>query len=845
MIRNSIKYVLLNAILLLFLLCPIIGQTPFGCTKTVWMLEEGTERLISFSINPSNNAIQITNFILDVEGRIDAIAFNRNDGLLYGLNENSYELYTIDADKQFTLVAQLDLTPGLTYQALTFDETGDRLLAVGSSSGVDRVLEIIDVTNNFQKQSITFTGNIHVTDYALNPQTGFYYGYNIPDDLVIELDLDNLSFRALDAPEPGNGYQGVFTNAFGDIFAFGSTAFSVASALYRINDGEIVETRLATGPESYMRDFASCPFRVDVSLAVDPKFSFPCNEVEYIFHIANGSLRDQNDISLLAELDLGFDFQSVNNFNVSGDFDLNGRFLEIDNLDLQPGIDSFKATVEIADIMAGNYDAVATISGLPSFLGGDVESDNPNTIRQDDKTRIEIKRIDADSIFVSYFFCRDDDPILNGQEFGANLRWENGTTGPTLLVDNSGTYVLEARSGCQSTIVVFEVTIANCPFNIDFDHVMIPDTVYPCSESIFEFIVDNDTGNEYVGIDFLDTLPSGFEVIDLLKNPFDGDFEIDDPRRLSLKDMTIPDGRDTIRFLVSIGDIDPDAYGNQAIIKNFPLNLGSFRESDNPWTIGQDETYMTVLGVESDTTFRDTIVCRGESIVLDGSPFGFDFLWDNGSIEDSREITDPGVYELQVFSGCEVSYVFFNVALGDDIDVAFNPSSFEILLGDSIQAFPEIFSENGIVNIEWFDPQDSTISCVECLSPFMLPYFDNEYLIRVNNDVCEDSAVLEITVDKTRRIFAPNVFNPKLIDANGQFALQSPDFARVLELVVVDRSGRIIYKDGGFAINDPTHYWDGWALNRRAPSGVYMWQCRLQFLDGVEEVFSGSITLLR
>jgi len=843
-VNRTYRVTIIGCLLMLLISGVVLAQVPFGCSSDVWMLESETDRLVTFRINPSNNAIQIIPFVDDAGSRIDAIAFNHGDGLLYGLNASTFELYTIDADGVFRPVTQLDLNTDYRYEVLTFDRDPNRLITVGSSGGLDRSIVLIDMSD-YSIQEIGITGNIHVSDYSVDPYTGQLYGYNIADESILAFDLANLSFTNITIAQPGNAFQGVYLNSFGEAFAFGSTAGGIASALYHIEKGD-VETRLSTGPESSMRDFANCPFRVDLTLEVDPKFTFPCNDIEYRCRISNASLSAIEGLSLRTQLPPGFRIKDIDEWSTDGDFDAGASSLEVRNLDLDGGIDSFRMKVEVQDIPEGFYFTSASVSGLDAFLGSEIVSDNPSTIRQLDETRVEIKRIDEDSIFINYFFCRDDEAVLEGQNFGAILKWEDGTTGPTLTVDDSGTYYLEARSGCQKTIVVFEVTIANCPFNIEVDHVMYPDSLFPCSEAEFQFIVNNDTGNEYEGIDFTDTLAGGFEFLEVLKNPFGGRLvEDEDSQVVLIEDMVIPDGIDTIRLLVYVGDINPSRYPNRAVVSNFPSNLGYFRLSDFPPTPELDSTYLTVMGVDSDTVFREEILCRGETITLDGRPYGFEFLWDNGSEEAVRSVDRIGEYELKVFSGCEVSYVIFDVISGDQAEVAFDPVAQEIMLGDSVQLFPEIYSENDSVLLEWIDPQDSTLSCMACRNPYARPYFDNIYTAHVSNGVCRDSAFMEISVDNTRRIYAPNIINIDAIDINQYFFLQSPDYGVIEELVVSDRWGRIVYRIEDVHIQNPDYRWDGWNKEGYVPSGVYMWQAKIRFLDHLSEVFSGSITVLR
>jgi len=551
------------------------------------------------------------------------------------------------------------------------------------------------------------------------------------------------------------------------------------------------------------------------------------------------------DLSFTGIFSPGFRIDNIAQNGLDGDFEkLDSRFM-IRDLNLPEGVISFSVDIEIGDIFGGYYDAFGTMTGLPVFLGVEVDSDNPNTIHQGDKTTIEVRRLDTDSIFVSNFFCSDEEAFLDASIYGNNIQWQNGSSNSLLSVEENGIYILEAQSGCSSLTVVFDVTIARCPYNIELNHIVIPDTLFPCSESLMYFIIENDTGNEYEGIEFIDSFPAGFSLNSILKNPFGGEVEYNmDQGFLHIQNMTVPDGIDTIILSIFIGDLDPGAYGNRAIINNFPSDLGAFRLSDFPLTPQHDSTFTTILGVESDSNFIDKILCRGEYLALDGREYGTEFLWDNGSTDFSIEVNTPGQYELQIFSGCEVSYVFFDVNYGPDINIEISPVNYELHLGDSLQFLPQVYSENGFSELEWYDPQDSTISCHICLEPFVNPYFDNIYTLGATNGLCRDSIDLFVKVDKTRKIYAPNIFYPDDPGVNGLFFLQSPDFAYVEQIRIIDRWGRTAFEDSSFTIEGENGSWDGWTGNTWAEAGVYMWQASIRFLDNEVEVFSGTITLL-
>lgn len=819
----------------------LIAQKPFDCTSQVWMLDALENRLVYLDINASNNAILITPFIDDLPVDLDAISFCSRDRLLYGIESSTKSIYSIDADGLIEFVATPDLSADLNFEAMGFSMDGLDLVCLGSRNGRSESIEIIRFSPpGYTVIKKAMPGGLDITDLAVNPLNGLFYGVNKLDRRIVSFNHISYQFFGLGIPFAGDDFQGTFCNAFGEIFAFGSTAQGVASALFKYNPNTLQTNTISTGPESLMKDFANCPYTIGLYCSVDPKFSFPCNEVEYTYRIANGTGRTLDDLKMESFLPAGFKFDELLSNPMNGDTEFKDEQFIIKDIELEPGVKEIVFSVELgSSLTAGDYFHQYTMSDLPASLASTVQSDNPITVKRNDATKIEIKVLDGDTIFHDFFFCITANKILDGSGYGTEYEWSDGSDQPTLQVDQTGVYMLEAKSGCAIVNVVFEVTIASCPYTIDLEHTIEPDSVYPCSTVEYNFIVNNDTGSDHINIEFKDTLPDGLKFLEILKNPFDGEIELEEPFSvLSISEMYIPQGIDTLICLVEVGDIMPGPYSGRAIISNFPDNLGSFRLSDNPETHEVDSTTLTVLGVESDSFFVEITLCKNETVILDGNPYGFEFEWFNGSTEAVIEVDELGLYELKIFTGCEVSFVFFEVVQGQDIRIEFPSTELIVHLGDSLFLSPTIVNLGDTLIFDWFDPLENSLSCPECLETWAKPLFNNEYILYVDNLVCDDQVILNVEVDNTRRIYSPNIISKSAIDENRFFYLQSPDFGEIQYLNIYDRYGNKIYSnpDSDFESNR----WNGIFKSDFVASGVYIWQAEILFLDGLTEVISGS-----
>ena len=549
-----------------------------------------------------------------------------------------------------------------------------------------------------------------------------------------------------------------------------------------------------------------------------------------------------------SELPPGFEVKEVINPSFGGQqsYDVASGLFRLSNVTIPTGVKELTIIAETGDIPAGDYLNQAVLSGLTSFLGTERLSDDPNTNKLNDPTKVIVNFVDGGDVTLSRFLCADESLILDGSEFGNNLKWWNGATTPTVEVEEGGTYRLEASTNCQTVIITYDVAVASCPFTIELWHEVIPNEIFPCNEVIFRFVFENDSGVEYKDLEFFNALPEGFTFIETLNDPFGGDLKYDeDLREISIMDMALPAGIDTLDFIVEVGDIEPRVYRSRAKVSNFPQRIGPFRLSSDPNTLMNDSTAIEVLGVDADTTFVEVILCDGNETFLDAQRYGTEFLWENGSTEPTFLVTQPGIFELEVFSGCQSSFVFFVVEQGDPIQIEIDRAKDQVNLGESIELSADIDNSVDSLYIIWKDPLDTTLSCTECLQTIATPLDDITYKAIAYNGVCVDSTEVKIIVDKTRRVFASNVFSPNFDGQNDYFFISSPDFGILKSLQIYDRWGNQLFATTESVLNFQNTGWDGTSYGEILSTGVYLWVAEIEFLDRKTEFFTGDILLIK
>jgi gliding motility-associated-like protein len=127
------------------------------------------------------------------------------------------------------------------------------------------------------------------------------------------------------------------------------------------------------------------------------------------------------------------------------------------------------------------------------------------------------------------------------------------------------------------------------------------------------------------------------------------------------------------------------------------------------------------------------------------------------------------------------------------------------------------------------------------------PFNDITYTLRVENELgCFDSATVQLTVAKNKRVYFPNVFNPDAENVENTFFYPSGDrFTRISNLAVFSRWGEKIFEAMDVGVNDMNAGWDGTHRGQPMLPGVYVWVATIAFLDGESVTYSGDVTLVR
>ncbi|MCB9349826.1 MAG: gliding motility-associated C-terminal domain-containing protein [Lewinellaceae bacterium] len=202
-----------------------------------------------------------------------------------------------------------------------------------------------------------------------------------------------------------------------------------------------------------------------------------------------------------------------------------------------------------------------------------------------------------------------------------------------------------------------------------------------------------------------------------------------------------------------------------------------------------------------------------------------------------------GAYQLAVqdATGCEWSEL---IQLLDPPPVAANIiGRLDIALGDSTQLQVQSLGDSLAV----YDWQPATgLSCADCPAPVAAPNQSTAYLVSVEDaNGCPGLLQVEIRVEDSRNLFAPNAFSPNADGRNDVFTLYpGKGVSRIVRFQVFDRWGNQLFESGS---NDAGALagWDGTFKGELMNPAVFVWMAEVEFVDGSSRVYEGELSLVR
>jgi gliding motility-associated-like protein/uncharacterized repeat protein (TIGR01451 family) len=427
---------------------------------------------------------------------LNAIGYRQSDNFIYGIAPNTHDLYRLDASGNTTFLHHFDFfeeTKSYNAGAVTPDSKYLVVLSGQATSAPFRTLEVllIDLESADYSTTVipvtTMSGEaVYSLDIAFDPFTGELYGFDGNEGRLITIQI----FSGLidDVAFPATGtisiMAALFFDTFGELYGYAKHLGQPGiKAFYHIDKNTGDQQFLLEGPLASASDGCSCPYRVELLKSVEPITAGGCTEITYTFEVANATGLTQSGIQFHDELPEGFQVVAVYGNTFGGQITgIGSGILQIDQMTIPPGIDTFFVRVLIGNVSPGTYKNQAQLNNLPSSIGSVEYSDDPATLEMKDSTKVQVLAVDIDVFDQELTICPGDTVVLDGTigQFVYEYTWAHGPTGPVVEVTTGGVYTLYAENDCEPREITFFVEEVSPDLTLDLG----PDLTVPLGDEI-------------------------------------------------------------------------------------------------------------------------------------------------------------------------------------------------------------------------------------------------------------------------------------------------------------------------------------------------------------------------
>jgi len=239
---------------------------------------------------------------------------------------------------------------------------------------------------------------------------------------------------------------------------------------------------------------------------------------------------------------------------------------------------------------------------------------------------------------------------------------------------------------------------------------------------------------------------------------------------------------------------------------------------------------------------NDTVVCDGEPITLTPvvNSIG-SFLWNDGSTDESLEISIEGTYSVAILDGN-------NCPASDSVDVDVLTSLQPNLPNDTTICEDILLTLNGYqpsAETYLWQGESAFYEQNESTDTTFLITYPGIYSLETTNQCGGLTQYIEVTKeDCTCNPFIPNGFTPNQDGRNDEFQVYANCEILEFRMEIYDRWGSLL-----FATDNPLEGWDGISNGKAANSGVYVYRVEYSATDKngnpSTSVKHGSVTLIK
>jgi gliding motility-associated-like protein len=231
---------------------------------------------------------------------------------------------------------------------------------------------------------------------------------------------------------------------------------------------------------------------------------------------------------------------------------------------------------------------------------------------------------------------------------------------------------------------------------------------------------------------------------------------------------------------------------------------------------------------------NDTLLCEGEPFQLRVQGNGDSFVWSDGAEGRERPLGAPGMYWVDAFlDGC-VARAGALIETQDRPLISLGPDTV-ICHDQTLRLDP---GWGGADRYSWQDGSVGRSFQARESGLYWVEIVDGACTVR-------DSVLVTKVRCNYFQSYVPNAFSPNGDGVNDTWEVFFPTAVQILDFraSVFDRWGNLVFQSA-----DPDVAWDGMFRSRPLPSGVYIYQIEVEYVDDRRrdrEVIGGDVLLLR
>jgi gliding motility-associated-like protein len=232
---------------------------------------------------------------------------------------------------------------------------------------------------------------------------------------------------------------------------------------------------------------------------------------------------------------------------------------------------------------------------------------------------------------------------------------------------------------------------------------------------------------------------------------------------------------------------------------------------------------------------RDTILCRGNSYLLEAGQGYKTYRWQDGSTASHYIVNRPGLYYVTAEDYCGRMF---------SDSIRFYPGDYTLaLVKDTSICRSEVINlqaAEGFSKYSWSPSYNLHYQSETLVSVF--PEVTTVYEVEAEKFpgcVLRDS-ILVLVKDCPESFFAPSAFSPNGDGRNDQFRPLISGALKSYEFSIYNRWGDLV-----FHTKNKQAGWNGMYRNKQQETGVFVWVCKYQFFGKPPQVKTATVLLIR